>query len=107
MSAPGARGSAAEKSATRTETGPDLLKHGRRVECQNLAQPPETGPDLLMLGRRIESANLGQPPEPGPALLKLGRRVESANLGQPPEAAEVARARTIREKISRWLEEKL
>src|SRR5216683_3324995 len=109
MSVPGGRGSAAEKTATRTETGEsasDPLELGRRAESQNLAQPPEPTRDLLKLGRRIESANLGQPLEPGPALLKLGRRVESANLGQPPEAAEVARARTIREKIGRWLEEK-
>src|ERR1700687_4668690 len=95
MSVPGGRGSAAEKTATRTETGdsgPDLLKLGRRAESQNLAQPPKPDPDLLKLGRHVESANPGQPLEPGPALLKLGRRVESANPGEPPEAAEVAPA---------------
>src|SRR5216683_2734635 len=132
MSVPGGRGSAAEKTATRTETGesasdplelgqraesrnlarppkpdPDLLKLGRRIESANLGQSLEPDPALLNLGRRVDSANLGQPLEAGPALLNLGRRVESANLGQPPEAAEVARARTIREKIGRWLEEKL
>jgi len=130
MSVPGGGGSAAEKTATRTETdesgpdllgrriesqnlarspeaGPDLLKLGRRGESQNLARPPEAGRDLLKRGQRVESANLGRSSEAGPDLLKLGRRVESTNLGRSPKEAEVTRARTIREKIARWLEEKL
>jgi hypothetical protein len=45
--------------------------------------------------------------DPGPGMLKLGLRAGPANLGRPREATGEARARTLREKIARWLEEKL
>ena len=106
MSVSGGRRAATDKIATGAETsepGPDLLKLGRCAESASPVQPAEQG-DLLKLGRRAESAV--RVTEPGADLLKLGRRVEAASLPRPAET-EVARARSIREKIARWLEEKL
>jgi hypothetical protein len=40
-------------------------------------------------------------------MLKLGLLAGPANLCRPREATGEARARTLREKIARWLEEKL